>query len=57
MYPKTWDGLAACYIAAIPFFHNTLLGDAVYTTVLFGSLALVEKGLPALREPALTASR
>jgi uncharacterized membrane protein (UPF0136 family) len=57
MYPKSWDGLVACYVAAIPFFHNTLLGDAMYTTVLFGSLALAEKGLPALREPALTASR
>lgn len=52
-YPKTWDGLVACYMAAIPFFRNTLLGDAVYTTVLFGGLALAEKRLPALREPAL----
>lgn len=50
-YPKTWDGLVACYVAAIPFFHNTLLGDAVYSTVLFGGLALAEKGLPLLREP------
>ena len=50
-YPKTWEGLVACYVAAIPFFHNTLLGDAVYSTVLFGGLALAEKGLPALREP------
>lgn len=51
LYPKTWDGLVACYVAAIPFFHNTLLGDAVYTTVLFGGLALAEKGWPVLREP------
>ncbi|WP_460034870.1 DUF6580 family putative transport protein [Methylothermus subterraneus] len=29
-YPKTWEGLVACYTAAIPFFPNTLLGDAVY---------------------------
>jgi hypothetical protein len=55
-YPKTWEGLAACYIAAIPFFRNTLLGDAVYATALFGSLALVEKGVPALREPGLARS-
>jgi hypothetical protein len=56
-YPKTWDGLVACYVAAIPFFQNTLLGDAVYATVLFGGLALAEKGLPALREPALVLSK
>ena len=53
LYPNTWEGLVACYVAAIPFFHNTLLGDAVYSTALFGGLALAEKGLPALREPAL----
>jgi hypothetical protein len=56
-YPKTLGGLVACYVAAIPFFHNTLLGDAVYSTVLFGGLALAEKGLPAPREPALALSR
>ena len=56
-YPRTWGGLVACYVAAIPFFHNTLLGDAVYSTVLFGGLALAEKGLPAPREPALALSR
>ena len=56
-YPKTWEGLVACYVAAIPFFHNTLLGDAVYTVVLFGGLALAEMGLPALREPAVALSR
>lgn len=49
-YPKTWEGLVACYVAAIPFFHNTLLGDAFYSTMLFGGLALAEKGWPVLRE-------
>ena len=57
MYFKTWDGLVACYVTAIPFFHNTLLSNAVYTTVLFGGLALVEKSLPTLREPALAAPK
>lgn len=57
MYPWTWDGLVACYVAAIPFFHNTLMGDAVYMAVLFGGLALAERGFPALRAPAPVASR
>jgi len=37
MYPRTFGGLLACYTAGIPFFQNTLLGDLVYTGVLFGA--------------------
>lgn len=50
LYPKTWEGLAACYVAAIPFFRNTLLGDGFYSALLFGTLAAAEKLNPALRE-------
>jgi hypothetical protein len=50
-YPHSWDGLVTCYVAAIPFFQNTLLGDAVFATALFGALALAERGFPILREP------
>ena len=49
LYPKTIGGLVACYVAAIPFFHNTLLGDAFFTAVLFGGLALAEWRFPVLR--------
>jgi hypothetical protein len=49
-YPRTLAGLTACYAAGIPFFWNTLAGDAVYATVLFGGFALAEKLVPALRE-------
>jgi hypothetical protein len=48
MYPKTPEGLLACYVAAIPFFQNSLLGDMAYTVVLFGGLALAEKYILAL---------
>ena len=47
-YPKTAAGLAACYAAGIPFFWNTLAGDAVYAALLFGVYALAERFLPAL---------
>jgi hypothetical protein len=50
LYPRTISGLLACYVAAIPFFQNTLLGDAVYTALLFGGFTLAEKWWPALRE-------
>ena len=53
LYPKTMEGLFVCYVAAIPFFQNTLLGDALYTVALFGGFALAERWWPALREPRL----
>lgn len=53
LYPHTAEGLLACYTAAIPFFQNTLLGDAVYGTALFGGFALAERGWPVLRERPL----
>lgn len=40
LYPRTLAGLAQCYVAAIPFFRGTLLGDLFYTTVLFGGYAI-----------------
>ncbi len=51
-YPPTAEGFVACYVAAVPYFQNTLLGDAVFATALFGTLAVAERGFPALREPA-----
>lgn len=41
MYPKTFAGFIECYIAAIPFFRNTLLGDLFYTAIFFGSYELI----------------
>ena len=49
IYPHTWAGLGACYIAAIPFFQNTLAGDLFYAALLFGGFALAEHFLPRLR--------
>ena len=55
-YPKTLAGLKACYVAGIPFFGNTVLGDATYCLALFGSLALAERAFPKLREAPLAAA-
>ena len=41
-YPRTAAGLAECYLAGAPLFWNTLAGDAVYTTLLFGAFFLAE---------------
>ena len=56
LYPKTMAGLVVCYVAAIPFFQNTLMGDALYTAILFGGFALAEKLFPAIRDRASAAS-
>jgi hypothetical protein len=56
-YPHTRQGLVACYVAGVPFFWNTLAGDAFYAFLLFGSFALAERVFPALRDqPATVAS-
>ena len=49
MYPLTAGGLAACYVAALPFFQNTVAGDLFYSALLFGGFALLERSVPALR--------
>src|SRR2546422_10205972 len=52
MYPKTSEGLLACYVAAIPFFRNTLTGDVLYSAALFGGFALLEIWCSAVRAAA-----
>lgn len=42
-YTYDMNGLVQCYLMAIPFFKNALLGDMFYTTVLFGGFALIER--------------
>jgi len=37
LYTKDLPGLIASYIAAIPFFRSSLLGDLTFTTVFFGA--------------------
>ena len=35
-YPKTFEGLMLCYMAGVPFFRNTLIGDLFFSGVFFG---------------------
>jgi hypothetical protein len=48
-YSNSPAGLMACYVAGIPLFANTLVGDAFYATAFFGTFALAERLAPALR--------
>jgi hypothetical protein len=43
LYGHTLGGLIACYVAAIPFFRNTLLSDMLFAAVFFGLHALLSR--------------
>ena len=47
-YEKTGAGLAMCYTAAIPFFHQTLLSDLFFVAILFGLFEIVKAKIPSL---------
>ena len=43
MYPMTAQGLVQSYVAGLPFFQNTLLGNLFFSAVLFGGFGLLQK--------------
>ena len=43
IYPQTFEGLLACYIAAIPFYKNTIIGTIIYSGLFFGISDYIEK--------------
>jgi hypothetical protein len=50
LYPHTWSGLIACYVAALPFFGRTVLADLFYSGVLFSAYALLSRRAVAERQ-------
>ena len=54
IYPVSFPGLTECYIAAIPFFHYTMLGDLFYAGIFFGILELVQYKFPSLAEDQIS---
>ncbi|MBD77765.1 MAG: hypothetical protein CL840_02335 [Crocinitomicaceae bacterium] len=43
LYPQTAEGLMACYVAALPFFANTLMSTVLFSAILFGGYAFVDR--------------
>lgn len=43
MYPKSFNGLLACYTAGLPFLKNTIMGDLFFSAVLFGTYEFVTR--------------
>ena len=50
LYTPDMAGLLNCYIAAIPFFRNSLAGDAFYVAILFGAAELASRKVPVLAD-------
>lgn len=48
LYPKTAEGFVACFVAAIPFFGNTMMGDLFFCGVLFGVFEFAKMRFPKL---------
>jgi Family of unknown function (DUF6580) len=53
MYAHTMQGLAECYALALPFLEKTVMGDLMWTAVLFGGAWLVQHGPELARKPLL----
>jgi len=49
-YPQNLSGLIECYIAAIPFFSNNILGDLVYSGLIFGIYEFIKSSNPIFAE-------
>ncbi len=43
MYPLNGEGLVTCFTLAVPFFQNSVAGDLLFTGILFGSMAFLER--------------
>ena len=41
LYPKTMQGFIDCFVLAIPFFRNSLIGDLLYVSLFFGSFEFI----------------
>jgi hypothetical protein len=57
LYPQTLEGLVACYVAALPFLRNGIAGALLYSLLLFGGHALLQRRWPALAIPATAPAR
>lgn len=49
LYPKTVAGLIDCYLAALPFLRNSILGDLFFASTFFVAYGWVENQAPAIK--------
>jgi hypothetical protein len=55
LYSRDLAGLVQCYVAALPFLHQSVAGDLFWSAVLFGGAYLVQRACVRRRPHALAA--
>ena len=48
IYPLTWQGFTACYIAAIPYLQDMLIANIVFGGIMFGAFEWAQKRYTSL---------
>ena len=48
LYPHNFSGILTSYAAGLPFFRNMVIGNMVFSAVLFSSFYLLSKRYPVL---------
>ncbi|HEX6821190.1 MAG TPA: DUF6580 family putative transport protein [Candidatus Sulfotelmatobacter sp.] len=51
MYPRTFAGLMTCYEAGLPFFQRGVIGDLLFTAVMFGAPVLLHSLVAKFNTP------
>lgn len=51
LYPLTFEGFVACYVAALPYLQNMLIANLVFGAVMFGAFEIAKKRFPVLSMP------
>lgn len=51
-YGYTAQGLVADFVAALPFWQNSLIGDFLSTAVVFGLYLILKRSFPSMAVPA-----
>jgi hypothetical protein len=51
-YGYSLEGLIACYVAAIPFWQNSLIADFASTAVVFAIYLALTRAIPSVKVPA-----
>jgi|SRR3954470_10474931 hypothetical protein len=53
MYPRSWSGLMASYVAGLPFFQRGAAGDLIFSAAFFATPVLLGLAQPSTKRAAV----
>jgi uncharacterized protein DUF6580 len=56
MYPKNWSGLMTSYALGLPFFRQEVVGDLLFTGVMFATPAVIQALSGSMAKDHVTAA-